>query len=490
MFFGKIRSFTQHISIRWRITGLFVVVFGTTLILFAVFIFNFLATTLQHEFDDALFNYAVDVNESINLDASGDLSFQTPALDKGKLYPFAWGTALIQIRHTNGEVLSRVGDLGSLNLPYHRQIDKLNKGEEAVFDTINKLEGLPNREAEKYRMVTLPIDNSPIPQLLLQVAVPMTLLEDQIENRKRILETALPMALLIAVIGGYLLSMRAFKPITEMIAISEAIGAQKLSARLPVPFVKDEVQSLALALNDMLARIENAFQSQERFIADASHQLLTPLTIMRGEIEAALRSQNPTQEVLLSNLQEVEHLSQIVQQLLLLARVEAGHGALQFSPVTLDELVSEALTRAGKAAQKKNIRIQFNIEQSKKLEAPPEVLGDSDLLQNLIFNLIENAVKYSPANEVVRVRWHWHDTFQTLEVEDNGPGIPEAQLSQVFERFHRAQSGGEGYGLGLAIAKKISEVHGGKLTVSNKYLNSLDKSKSSGCLFRFEMKNI
>ena len=490
MFLEKIRRFPQHISIRWRITVLFVVVFGTTLALFAIFIFNFLATTLQHEFDDALFNYAVDVNESISLDASGDLSFQTPALDKGKLYPFALGTALIQIRHASGEVLSHVGDFGSLNLPYHNEIEKINRGDEQVYRTITKLEGLPNKEAEEYRIVTLPIDNSPIPQLLLQVAVPMTILEDQIVSQKHILEVSLPLALIIAVIGGYLLSIRAFHPITEMIATSRAISAQKLSGRLPVPLVKDEIQSLALAINDMLSRIESAFQSQERFIADASHQLLTPLTIMRGELEAALRHQDNSPEILISNLQEVEHLSQIVQQLLVLARVEAGHGALQFSPLAMDEIVLEAVARARRSAEKKNIRIQFNIQYSTIDDARPEVLGDADLLQNLVFNLIENAVKYSPKNDVIKVSLDWHEKFQILEIEDNGPGIPENQLALVFERFHRAQSTTEGFGLGLAIAKKISEVHGANLDVSNKYLNLLDKSKIIGCIFTLQMKNI
>jgi signal transduction histidine kinase len=490
MFLQKIRDLTQFVSIRWRLTILFITIFGTTLILFAVFIFNFLATTLQREFDDALFNYAVDVNESISLDSRGDLSVQAPALDKNKLFPFALGTALIQIRHTNGEILSRVGDFGSLNVPYHNEIDKLNKGEEAAFRTITKLEGLPNKEAEEYRMVTLPIDNSPVPQLLLQVAVPMTLLEDQIVNRKRIMEVSLPLALLIAIVGGYLLSMRALRPVTEMISTAEAIGGEKLSDRLPVPAVKDEVQALAMALNEMLSRIEKAFQSQERFIADASHQLLTPLTIMRGEIESALRGNDSGKAILESTLQEVEHLSQIVQQLLLLARVEAGKGALQFSPVALDEIVFEAVGRANRSAVKKNIRIQFNINSSLTKDSRPLVNGDFDLLQNLAYNLIENAVKYSPPGDVVKVDLTWHDHHQLLKIEDNGSGIVEDQLSLIFERFHRAQSQGEGYGLGLAIAKKISDGHSARLWVENKYLNSQDKSEKSGCCFYFEIKNI
>jgi len=490
MFFAKLRNLTQWINIRWRLTILFIAVFGTTLIVFAMFIFNFLANTLQREFDDALFNYAVDVNESISLDASGDLALQTPALDRGKLYPFALGTALIQIRHTNGEIFSRVGDFGSLNLPYHHEIDKLNKGEEAVFRTITKLEGLPNKEAEEYRMVTLPIDNSPVPQLLLQVAVPMTLLEDQIENRKRIMIVGLPIAMIISILGGYLLSMRAMLPVREMIATAKAIGAEKLAARLPVPVVKDEVQSLALALNEMLARIERAFQSQERFIADASHQLLTPLTIMRGEIEAALRNPSDSKETLQSNLQEVDHLSQMVQQLLVMARVEAGHGALDFSEVALDEVVLEAVARANRSAKQRNIRILLNIDNLTGQDQRPLVRGDFDLLHNLTFNLIENAVKYSPADDVVKVTLTWHRDRQILTVEDHGPGVPPDQIGLIFERFHRANTSGNGYGLGLAIAKKIADSHNATLSVMNKYLNSQDKSKIIGCVFKYEMKNI
>ncbi len=502
-----LRKFTNYVNIRWRLTILFVVVFGTTLVFFEIFIFNILETTLQREFDDALFNYTVDVNESISLSASGNLSFKPPALDQTKLYPFAWGTALIQIRNTNGVILSRVGDFGSLNVPYHREVDSLKKGEEAVYRTVTKLEGLPNKEAEEYRMLTLYIDSSSAPQLLLQVAVPMTLLEEQIENRKKIFKLSLPLAFLIAVFGGYLLSVRAFRPISEMIATAKAIGAQSLSARLPVPAAKDEVQSLALSLNEMLSRIERAFQSQERFVADASHQLLTPLAIMKGEIEAALRTHKTSKDgsktapgeettdssdslALRNTLQEVEHLSQIVQQLLLLARVEAGRGTIGFSPVALDEVILEAISRIQKTAEKKNIRIQFNIENSDTSESRPEVLGDFDLLQNLVFNLIENAVKYSPPDEMVKVSLQWLEKSQIVWVEDHGPGVPEVQIDMIFERFHRADSSHEGYGLGLAIAKKIAAIHGAVLKARSNQWNPLKKAKKAGCCFTLEIKNI
>lgn len=495
MSFEKIRSLTQLISIRWRLTIIFVAVFGTTLVLFSVFVFKFLSTTLQREFDDALYNYAVDVSETVTLDASGDLSLHSPTLERTKLYPFSLGTALVQIRHTNGKIFTQVGDFGSLNVPYHREIDRLSQGEEVVFRTISKLEGLPNKEAEEYRMVTLPIDNSPVPQILLQVAVPMTLLDDQITNRKFVFEFSLPIALLIAVFGGYFLSTRAMRPVTEMISTANAIGAEKLQARLPVPFVRDEIQALAISLNDMLTRIEKAFASQERFIADASHQLLTPLTIIRGEIESTLRQPSsvisqPVQDLLHSNLQEVDQLSTIVQQLLLLARVDAGKGALQLSELALDEVVLDAIARANRFAQQKNIRIQFNIDNQSGADSRPMIKGDYDLLQNLAFNLIENAIKYSPQNEVVKVTLLWSPTHQKISIENKGKGIPEDQMGLIFERFHRADSSNKGYGLGLAIAKKISDVHSAVLEVRNNYANLQDKTEAAGCCFSFEIKNI
>jgi signal transduction histidine kinase len=490
MFYAKIRSLIQTLSIRWRLTLLFVAVFGTSFIAFAIFIFNFLASTLQHEFDDALFNYAVDVHESITLDPGGDLSLQTPALDRNKQYPFAFGTALIQIRHASGEVLTQVGNFGSLVLSVQKDLARIKAGEEASFRTISRLEGLPNKEAEEYRVVTLPIDNSPTPQLLLQVAVPMTLLEEQISNRRLILLFTFPLALLVSILAGYYLSLRAMKPVTEMVESAGAIGAEQLDLRVPVPVANDEIHNLAIAINGMLGRIEKAFSSQERFIADASHQLLTPLAIMQGEIEAALRSPEPASaSVLKSNLQEVAHLSQIVQQLLLLARVESGRGALKFSQVSFADIVGESVTRAAKSAEKKNIRLKFNISAEREDLAEPVAWGDFDLLQNLVFNLIENAIKYSPEGQTVQIHLQWLADKQLLYIEDQGPGIPTDQLDLIFERFHRAQTQESGHGLGLAIAKKIADAHSIRLWVENKYLNSLDKTNPTGCLFGLEIKN-
>jgi signal transduction histidine kinase len=239
-------------------------------------------------------------------------------------------------------------------------------------------------------------------------------------------------------------------------------------------------------LNDLLARIEAAFKSQERFVADASHQLLTPLTIMRGELEQSLKKNLPAeaQSSLDSALQEVEHLTSLVQNMLLLARVDAGLSAMNMQELYLDEVVLDALSRAEKSARPKNIRLKFDIQTD--AESRPQIRGDQDLLTNMVFNLIENAVKYSKPSSLIEISLRWTTSEQILKVEDSGPGLPPDRIENLFERFSRAQKQGttpSGYGLGLAIARQIAFNHHGELTAAN-------RPDQSGAIFQFRIKNI
>jgi signal transduction histidine kinase len=184
-----------------------------------------------------------------------------------------------------------------------------------------------------------------------------------------------------------------------MIQKAHSIGATQLSQRLPVPETQDEIQGLARTLNEMLQRIEQAFQSQERFVADASHQLLTPLSILKGELEQSLKaskSEFSQPATLQSALQEVDHLISLVKNLLLLARVDAGLGAMTLQKLNLDDVVLDAISRVEKVARARDIRLKFDIQNQASEDERPLVLGDEDLLQNLVFNLLENAIKYSP----------------------------------------------------------------------------------------------
>jgi signal transduction histidine kinase len=486
MFLKKIYKFITGFSIRLRLAIIFVFIFGATTIVFNAFLFKAMIDTLQQDFDDALFNYAVDVSEGIELGVKGDLSFPPLRLDHGKILPFPLGTALIQVRHSSGAVLARVGNFGEFNPPYKKDFDRIWKGEEATYRTINNIANIPSAEADSYRLISFPLDNAAKPQLLLQIAVPMTLLETQISQRLTLLQLGIPLVLIIATFGGIFFSARALKPLKDMIQTAKEIKATELSARVPVPNAKDEIRELTLTMNDMLDRIEQAFQSQERFVADASHQLLTPLTIMRGELELLQKTESKDINTFIkSSLQEVDNLAGIVQEMLLLSRVDAGIGALNLQELPLDELIFEALPRCERLAESKGIKLKVNINDESGGDDRKMILGDNDLLQNLIFNIVENAIKYSPNNETVTITLNWKKEVSELIVEDNGNGIPEEQFQYIFDRFSRGSSVEtrvKGFGLGLAIAQKIAILHNTKLKAQNR--------PGRGAQFSFEIKNI
>lgn len=484
MFLKKIHSLFSRVSIRLRLSLIFVLIFGITTVIFNLFLFQVMIDTLQKDFDDALFNYCVDVSDSVEIGVKGDLNFPPLRLDDGKILPFPLGTALIQVRHSSGAVLARAGNFGTFNPPYKADFQKIWQGEEATYRTIQHISNIPSAEANSYRLISFPLDNGEKPQLLLQIAAPMTLLDTQISRRFNLLQFGIPLVFIVATLGGLFLSSRALNPVKKMIDTTKQIKATELFQRVPVPAANDEIRKLALTLNEMLNRIQQAFQSQERFIADASHQLLTPLTIMRGELELLQKSEKKDiDQFISSSLQEVDNLSAIVQEMLLLARVDAGIGALTLQDIEPEDLVFEALKRTEKLARSKNIKLKFDIR-NETSEERKLIRGDLDLLLNLLINILENAIKYSPENETVTLTHTWKKDSTEFKVQDNGPGIPPEQLPIIFDRFSRGSLGNRvaGYGLGLAIAQKIAILHKSTLVAQN--------NPDQGACFTFEIKNI
>lgn len=476
--------FLKKIGIKLRLTLIFVVIFGASTLAFNSLIFISMMNTLQTDFDTALYNYAVDISNVVEILPSGDLAIPPLRLDNGKILPFALGTALISVRHSSGEVLAQVGKFGEFKFPYRKAFEHVWNGHDVYFQTIEDVTRIPNAEAENYRMVSFPLDDSQKPQLLLQIAVPLTLLEAQMTNRLWLLQIGIPTLLVLATLLGYLFASRALKPVQEMIDATKRIQPDELSQRLPVPHTRDEIQNLASTLNDMLSRIEAAFLSQERFVAEASHQLFSPLTILKGEIEISLKTYSERLPVLTDDKQvlqtkeycsqlngllaEVDHLTRLVQDMLLLARVDAGfHQPLQ-TQIYLDELFTDAMMRTQKLAAKRRVNIQLKMLHAEEFRKP--ILGTSDLLFHLIYNLIENAVKYSFENSTVQVEILWTATTVELTLVNMGEAILAKDLPRIFERFHRANSASsktQGHGLGLAICQKIAKLHRATITAKS-----------------------
>lgn len=482
------KKIAELINFRIKLTFIFALIFGSTTFLFNFLVFSYVIDALKSDFDDALYNYCVDVSESLDGKFLNSKFEVNPALfEHGKILPFSLGTSAILVRKKDSSIITHIGNLGSFTPPFNSEIAKIANGADAAYRTLNELKDFPDPESNSYRLITFPLENIN-PQFFLQVIVPRTLLETQIENRIQVFQFGIPLLIFISMLIGYFISGRALAPVKNIIEATKRINASSLFARVPVPKTKDEFKELAIVLNQALEKIEKSFESQEKFIADASHQLLSPLTIMKSEIELFQKNNTSSTEIthfLQNQHTEIDNLAQIVQDMLLLARMDAGISHFNLSEIHVDEVLLECISRLEKKAVQKNIKIHFHIFENHF--SNPLVLADPDLLKHLFHNLIENAIKYSPVNSNINIHLSWNFESTVVDIIDHGPGIPEDQISLIFERFSRAPQNQkiQGFGLGLAIAKKIANLLNSKLKVSN-----FSQGDQKGCTFTFEIKNI
>lgn len=472
-------------NFRVRLTLIFALIFGVMTISFNLLVFDYSINALKRDFDDALYNYCIDISDSIeNQIDNGPINVGTIDLNQQKILPFSLGTTLILLRNKEGLVISQFGNLGGYIPPFENELLKIKTSTDVAFKTIYNLETLPGSEADSYRLITFPIETQN-PQYFIQVMAPRTLLETQIDNRLQVIQYGIPLAILISMLLGYFLSGRALIPVKEIIRKTRSIRANVLSERVPVSPIRDEFRELALTMNQMLDRIEKSFQSQERFVADASHQLLSPLTILKSSLEASLKNQNldPVfKEFVTVQETEINHLIDIIKDMLLLARLDAGLHEKLFSRIHLEEILLKVVSSLQRKSQLQKQKIIFNIIDNDL--SSPKVLGDADLLKHLFYNLIENAIKYSPPQSQIKIDLIWQEVVSIVKITDEGPGISESIAPILFERFSRApeMSQTSGYGLGLAIVKKICALHNSSIEFNN--------LAPEGCEFLFKIKNI
>jgi len=246
------------------------------------------------------------------------------------------------------------------------------------------------------------------------------------------------------------------------------ISGEHLDERLQETGSGDELDRLAKTLNDMLGRLDDAFHQMRQFSADASHELQTPLTILKGEMEVALRSQRSSEEyqgVLKSGLEEIDRINHLVEGLLLLARADAGVLRLDLRTVELKELLQEICEQMKVVADDHSISFQPS-----SLETV-SVLGDREHLRRLLLNLVDNAIKYTPAGGSVTLSLQSEKDWASLRISDTGIGLSQDEQQRIFSRFHRATEtrsrDEKGVGLGLSIARSIAKAHGGRIQVES-----------------------
>ena len=360
------------------------------------------------------------------------------------------------------------GDLGELALRTGMQFEVIEGS-----TVIHRTAGWPIAGATQFRQATLDDSTHRIVAARDERPVRRTLW-----TLAAIMATAIPCAVGLAIVGGYLLAGRVLAPVGAMADTARRITAESLDARLPVANAADEFGRLASVFNETLSRLDAAFEQLRRFTADASHELRTPLTAIRSVGEVALQrslSADGYRDVIGSMLEEVDRLARLVENLLLLTRAEAGRIPVTRATVDLRELVAGVSDGLRVLAEEKTQELIV------ELSGPLTVHCDATVLRQGITNLLHNAIKFTPPKGLIRIAaTSTASGDAAIEVQDSGPGIPAADQQRVFERFYRVDQARSrdsgGTGLGLAIARWAVEASGGRI--------ELESLKGQGALFR------
>ncbi len=464
-------------SIRSKIVFLFAVIFGLTLTAFVWSLYLVYARQSAQNFDLNLSNDALEVVDLIKGDEFLEQEIISGLIHRSFIIP-SGANKYIQVMSFEGNIILKSADLKELNLPVDPAVIGLAFTQHQVFENLDR--SISDRLAIKgtLRMVTYPVLDNGIPRYVVQVASDTSTLDQSLFQLRLLLFISVPLTILLAAVGGFYVTKKAFDPINRIIRTAKSISVEHLDRRLEAGKVDDEISRLSKTLNEMFDRIEEAFKLQKQFTADASHELKTPLTILLGEIEVALnnpRTSEDYQITLRSAVEEIRRITKIVDDLLTIARLESGQLPLQRYPVRVDELLLDAISRVSSYAAQHGVGVNYEVKNLSGHESEEIfVEGDRDKLLSVFINLLDNAVKYSNKGSTVRVAQKIEDKFARIEIADRGIGIPSTDLPHVFDRFYRADKSRltegtqRGTGLGLSISRFLVEAHGGTISIESR----------------------
>lgn len=319
----------------------------------------------------------------------------------------------------------------------------------------------------EYRVASVSAENE-VGDFIVQTVVSMKPYYVEVRSLQTTMLILLPLSLAVAAIGGFVMAGRALAPVTQIASVANSITIDHLDRRIKIVNPNDEIGQLSGTLNSLIARLENAVCEIQRFTADASHELRTPLAALRSEAESALRSKRTPDEyerTLVVVVDEATRLGRLTDQLLNLSRLDAGTVQYGRDCVRLDALLLDVAEQLRPLAQQRNVRLNIGVVQ------PCELLGDDIRMSQALFNVLENALKYTSPEGHVEIHCRVTGLRAVIEVQDTGIGIPAEQLPHVFDRFYRGDASRNcsigGTGLGLSIARAAVLAHGGTIEIAS-----------------------
>ncbi len=446
-------------SIRWRLTLWFVLILLVILALSGSIFYFLLEHYLFGNVDNSLLDYSARVHGTLPSDlAPGSAGYDMIHSSLPPVNEFALPGIYIEVIDGDGNVVVKSDSLGAQDLPVSPGLVQRALAGSAGIQSVTAGRGVD------VRIMASPL-HLPDRVLVLEVAQSLKPVEDALGLFRIGLIAAVSVALVMTAVLGALLVRRTLKPVENITETAKKIaGSAELSRRVAYSGPQDEIGRLALTFDEMIGRLDQAFEAQKRFVADASHELRTPLTIIRGNLDLLKRDlgDEDRKESLKVIEAEARRLTRIATDLLLLAELESGEAPGK-DLVSLRSMALEEIERCRPLAGRRKIvadRMQDLF-----------VRGDRHRLSLALGNLVENAVKYTADDGTITLSLELEGEWAQLQVADDGPGIEASQLPHLFERFYRtdkARSGpARGTGLGLAIVKQIVESHGGKITVES-----------------------
>jgi len=449
----------KRLSLRARLTLLYSVVLCLMLAAFGALFYRALGLFVEQSLTSELHDESALLRNYMRVN-DGQFQLAYNPADHEQAYLIHVATRYYQVfKLPSGELVVQSQELDLLDVrPTPEQA-------RALAEEKNDSDLLLPGERLRFHNSVIPA-NDGTTSFLVRVAIPLSPADAARRGFLRSLLFLAPVGVVFAALVGWQLTKRALQPMKELAIEARSINIQELQRRLPIRGVGDEVDDVAQAFNDTLSRLEYSVEQMKQFTASISHELRTPLTALRGEAEVALleaRSVEEYRRVLASQLEEFDKLTQMVNQLLVLARAEAGEIHWTDQNVDLSALAASLTDQMEPIAAAKNVHLETQL-------APNVIVrGDSNWLERVILNLLDNAIKFTAEDGTVRLRLASDGAQAVLRVEDTGVGIPADAIPHVFERFFRAEPSRskhvEGVGLGLALTKWIVEQHHGQIEV-------------------------
>ena len=446
-------------SLRFRITAWYAAFFSLLFALFSLFLYQFLAHSLVSRLDEELLSQADTVAALFDdeMDEThGDIAASARDAVANMRIPGGHAAILAE-----GRILAATAPMAAPELRAILAEAAGNSGEDRLL-------GLPRIGPQGARAAVHAARREG--QLFLMAAVaPLDSIAGELRLVRRSLGFALPLLIALAALGGYWVSSRGLAPVGWMAEQARLITGNSLDRRLEIGNAAHELKALAESFNELLARLDQSFDTMKRFVADASHELRTPIAVIRGEADVTLsRDRSPAeyQAALTLILDESRRISRLVNDLLNLARADAGDVKLRLEEFYMNDLAADCCRSMQSLASARRIELQCSTD------GDVPYRGDEELLRRLLVNLLDNAIGYSLPGGKVAVALEATDAALCLTVSDTGPGIAPEAAPHVFDRFYRADQARSrdegGFGLGLAIVKWIAESHRGSVKLTSK----------------------